>query len=82
MSIPTNNNSRIFRKFVLGAPQLKKATLHLEHGKTFTIEAMNFSSKNIYNEKAFLNGTRIETPFITDPQIMIGGNLKFDMTNK
>ena len=69
-------------EFVLGAPQLKKAILHLTQGKTFTIEAMNISSENIYNEKAFLNGTRIETSVITYPQIMIGGNLKFEMTNK
>jgi len=69
-------------EFVLGAPQLKKATLHLENGKAFTMEAMNISSENIYHDKAFLNGRRIETPFITYAQMMDGGHLKFEMTNK
>jgi predicted alpha-1,2-mannosidase len=69
-------------EFVLGAPQLKKATLHLANGKAFTMEAVNISSENIYHDKAFLNGRRIETPFITYAQIMDGGNLKFEMTNK
>jgi predicted alpha-1,2-mannosidase len=69
-------------EFVLGAPQLKKATLHLANGKAFTMEAVKISSENIYHDKAFLNGRRIETPFITYAQIMDGGNLKFEMTNK
>jgi len=69
-------------EFVLGAPQLKKATLHLENGKAFTMEAMNISSENISHDKAFLNGRRIETPFITYAQMMDGGHLKFEMTNK
>ena len=69
-------------EFVLGAPQLKKATLHLVHGKEFYIEAKNISSENIYNGSAFLNGQPIEKPQLTYPQIMEGGNLKFEMTNK
>jgi predicted alpha-1,2-mannosidase len=69
-------------EFVLGAPQLKKTTLHLANGKAFTMEAVNISSENIYHDKVFLNGRRIETPFITYAQIVDGGNLKFEMTNK
>jgi len=68
--------------FVLGAPQLRKATLHLANGKTFSIEAKNLSSENIYTEKAFLNGKLIEKPFIRYSNIMEGGKLKFMMTNK
>ena len=69
-------------ELVLGAPQLKKATLHLVHGKVFSIEAKNISSENIYKENAFLNGQPIEKPLLTYQQIMEGGNLKFEMTNK
>jgi len=67
---------------VFGAPQLKKARLHLEHGKTFVIEAKHISSENIYTEKTFLNGKLLNKPIITYQQIMAGGNLKFKMTNK
>jgi len=69
-------------EFVLGAPQLRKATLHLAKGKSFSIEANNISSENIYSEKAFLNGKLIEKPCITYMNILDGGELKFKMTRK
>jgi predicted alpha-1,2-mannosidase len=67
-------------EFVLGAPQVSKATLRLAKDKDFTIKAKNLSSVNIYSEKAFLNGGKIEKPFITYQQILEGGNLLFEMT--
>jgi predicted alpha-1,2-mannosidase len=69
-------------EFVLGAPQVSKAMLHQANDRTFTINAKNLSSENIYSEKAYLNGEKIENPFITYRQIMEGGNLLFEMTNK
>jgi predicted alpha-1,2-mannosidase len=69
-------------ELVLGAPQLKKATLHLANGKEFSIEAKNISSENIYRGSALLNGQPIDKLQLTYPQIMDGGNLKFEMTNK
>jgi len=67
---------------VLGAPQVSTAKLHLANDKDFTINAKNFSSANIYSEKAFLNGGKIEKPFITYQQIMEGGKLSSEMTSK
>ena len=69
-------------EFVLGAPQVKKATLHLKNNKTFTIEATNFSNENIYQENAQLNNTSLSKPFITYSEIMTGGTLNFQMTDK
>jgi putative alpha-1,2-mannosidase len=69
-------------EFVFGAPQVKKATLHLKNNKTFTIEAPNFSNENIYQENAQLNKTSLSKPFITYSEIMTGGTLNFQMTNK
>jgi predicted alpha-1,2-mannosidase len=69
-------------EFVLGAPQLRRATLHLSQGRVFSINATNISSENIYSEKVFLNGHRIEKAFLTYQQIIEGGNLNFEMTNK
>lgn len=69
-------------EFVLGAPQVKKATLLLKNNKTFTIQANNFSSENLYQEKPKLNNALISRPFITYSEIMKGGTLQFNMTSK
>ncbi len=73
---PANN------EFILGAPQLKKARLNLKNGKVFEIKAKSISSKNIYSDKAFLNGKMLDKPFITFEQIMNGGSLDFEMGEK
>lgn len=68
-------------EFVLGSPQVQKATLHLPKNKSFTIEAKNFSEQNIYNEIRYLNGNKINKPYITYQDVMLGGNLTFEMTH-
>lgn len=68
--------------FVLGSPQVKKATIHLSNNKTFTIQSINFSEQAIFNEARFLNGNKIINPFVTYQEIMSGGNLTFNMTIK
>jgi putative alpha-1,2-mannosidase len=69
-------------EFVLGAPQVKKANLHLKNNKTFTIEATNFSNENIFQENPKLNSSSLSKPFITYSEIMTGGTLNFQMTDK
>ena len=73
---PTNG------EFVLGSPQVKKATLNLPNEKKFIINAINFSDKNIYNEIRFLNGTKLDKPFVTYREIINGGTLEFKMVIK
>ena len=69
-------------EFILGAPQVKKATLRLKNNKTFTIGAADFSAEIIYQENAKLNNSLIQRPFINYSEIMSGGTLNFQMTNK
>jgi len=69
-------------EFVLGAPQLEKAVLHLINGNQLFIEAGNISAQNIYTEKVLLKGIPVDKRFITYKEIMDGGNLQFQMTNK
>jgi predicted alpha-1,2-mannosidase len=69
-------------EFVLGAPQVKKATLYLKNNKTFTIKATNFSNENIFQENPKLNDASLSKPFITYSEIMSGGTLNFQMTSK
>ena len=70
---PTNG------EFVLGAPQIKKASILLDGGKKFNIEASNFSEGAIYSEEKVLNGLTLIRPIITYKDIMSGGTLKFEM---
>jgi predicted alpha-1,2-mannosidase len=67
-------------EFVFGSPQVKKATIHLSNQKQFTIQAKNFSEKNIFNITRLINDNRIKNPFITYRDIMKGGTLTFEMT--
>jgi len=73
---PTNG------EFILGSPQIKKATLHLTYKKEFSIDVKNFSNENIYNETRFLNNTKLEIPFVSFKEINNGGTLKFEMTKQ
>jgi putative alpha-1,2-mannosidase len=67
--------------FVLGTPQVKKATLHLDQNKRFVIKAQNISKKNIYQENPSLNKVKLDRNYIGYPEIMQGGELKFQMMN-
>ncbi len=66
-------------QYVIGSPLFKKATLHLENGKTFTISAMKNSKSNFYIESAYLNGKLWNNSFINFKDIQLGGDLDFDM---
>ena len=61
---------------------MKNATLNLENGKSFEIEAKNQSEKNVYIEKIELNGKVIKDFTIKHKDIMNGGKMTFYMTNK
>ena len=69
-------------EFVIGAPQIKKAILHLTNNKTFTINTTNFTAENYLQENPKLNNTVLSRPFITYKEIMKGGHLNFQMTRK
>lgn len=66
----------------IGSPAVKAATLHLENGKTFSIEAKNQSDKNVFVEKIELNGKPLNRLYITHPEIMNGGKIVFYMSEK
>lgn len=71
-------------QYDIGRPEFEKATIHLENGKTFVIEAKNSSSKNIYvkqlqlqaNGKAAINNRL----YVMHEDLANGGNLNFTMT--
>lgn len=69
-------------KYQIRSPSVKNATLNLENGKTFEIEAKNQSDKNVYIEKIELNGKTIKDFTIKHQDIMKGGKLIFLMSDK
>ena len=69
-------------EYSLGSPAVKNAVLTLENGKTFTIEAINQSDKNVYVSKVLLNGQPISSHSIKHDDIIKGGKLTFYMTSK
>lgn len=69
-------------EYSIGSPVVKTAELHLENGKTFSIEAKNQSDKNIYIQKMELNGKPLNQFTLKHQDIMNGGKLVFVMGPK
>lgn len=69
-------------EYALSSPIFPKIILHLENGKTFTIESQNYTEKNIFIQKTTLNGKKLKTPFLTHEAILSGGTLMHSLTNK
>lgn len=66
--------------YIIGAPLFEKATIHLENGNTFTIQANNISDSNKYIASAKLNGKEHPYSYFTHDNIKQGGSLVFEMT--
>lgn len=69
-------------EYALGSPAIKSAVLQLENGKTFSVEAVNQSAKNVYVKKVELNGKPLNSRFLTHDDIMNGGKIVFYMDRK
>lgn len=69
-------------EYVFGAPQLPEFVLHLAGGKTFTIKAEGLSETNKYVKSITLNGEPYTKKFISHADIVKGGTLVYQMTDK
>ena len=69
-------------QYQLGSPAIKTAVLHLENGKTLTIEAKDQSDKNVYVKRIELNGQKLNRRYLTHADITNGGKLVFFMDDK
>ena len=65
--------------YVLGAPQIPKATVSLAGGKTLTVVANNLSFENKYVKSVTFNGKPLDKT-IEHADLMSGGELVFEMT--
>lgn len=69
-------------EYVFGAPQLPEFVLHLADGKTFTIKAEGLSEANKYVKSITLNGEPYTKNFISHADIVKGGTLVYQITDK
>jgi predicted alpha-1,2-mannosidase len=68
-------------QYVIGSPVFGKATVTLENGNKFTVEAINNSADNVYIESATLNGEPLNRNYITYSEISNGGTLVLHMSD-
>lgn len=66
-------------QYVLGAPLFKQAVLHLENGKTVTIDAPANSKDNFYVGRLTVDGKDYQKNYLTHSQLLDGAQINFDM---
>ena len=68
--------------YAIGSPVFENAVMKLSNGKCFTVLAPGTSPENKYIKSATLNGVALTRPFISHADIMAGGTLRLEMTDK
>nr|WP_315220740.1 GH92 family glycosyl hydrolase [uncultured Flavobacterium sp.] len=68
--------------YALGSPLVKNAIFNLENGKTFEVETVNQSDKNVFVSKVLLNGKQLDKPFLKHSDVVQGGKITFYMSAK
>ena len=58
-------------------PLFDRATIHLENGRDFTVEADRSSQRDLYVQSVTWNGAALERPWIGHGEILKGGVLRF-----
>ncbi|MCF2503155.1 GH92 family glycosyl hydrolase [Dyadobacter sp. CY107] len=66
-------------QYVIGSPLFKKATLTMEDGKKFTVQAPASNDANMYIQGASLNGKTYDKTFLEHADIQKGGSVQFNM---
>ncbi|RYZ56792.1 MAG: glycoside hydrolase family 92 protein, partial [Chitinophagaceae bacterium] len=66
-------------EYSLGSPLVKSATIKLENGNQFSVEAKNQSKENVYVQGVTLNGVALKKPVLLHSELMKGGKLVFRM---
>jgi putative alpha-1,2-mannosidase len=69
-------------EYALGSPVVKSAVLKLENGRTLTIRADGQHEKNVYVKSVTLNGRRLDRRYLTHAEIVGGGTLVFEMSER
>ena len=67
-------------QYVVGTPYFKHVALHLENGKTVTIDADNNSPDNRYINRLTVNGAEYDKTYLTHTDLLRGAALRFDLS--
>lgn len=67
-------------EYSIGSPIFPRATIRLEHGSKFTIEAASSSKTNMFIDSATLNGNNHSTTVLLHSDVQRGGTLSFTMS--
>ena len=65
--------------YTIGSPVVENAEINLENGNVFKIIVNNQSVENIYIQSLQLNGKEYDKTYLNHKDIMIGGELVFNM---
>lgn len=69
-------------QYEISSPMFKKLMINLENGKKFQVTAPKLSEHNIYIKSVKINGKAYHKSYVTYEQIMAGGHIELEMTNK
>jgi len=69
-------------QYVLGAPLFKKITLNFENGKNLVINAVNNNASHRYINKLTINGKLYNKNWLAHPELIKGGAIYFEMSDK
>lgn len=67
-------------QYVLGTPAFKKMKLHLENGKSVTLEAPDNNTENRYIRSLHIDGKESTRNYLTHEELMKGATLTFQMS--
>ncbi len=65
--------------YFIHGPRVPEITFHLTNGKTFTVSAEHAGGKNLYVQRATLNGRALDEPSFHHGDLVAGGELHFLM---
>jgi putative alpha-1,2-mannosidase len=68
--------------YYIGSPVFGRSAIHLEGGKTFTVEAAGTSAGNRYVQSAELNGKPLNRAWLTHDEVVRGGTLVLHMDSR
>jgi predicted alpha-1,2-mannosidase len=66
-------------EYAIGSPLFKRATLHLENGRDFTVSAPENSERNLFVQSATLNGVPYTKAYLPHDVIFRGGLLELKL---
>ncbi|MDE5685535.1 MAG: glycoside hydrolase family 92 protein, partial [Paramuribaculum sp.] len=69
-------------RYEIGTPLFSSVRIHLDNGKTFTVNAPGVSDKNIYIKGVKVNGKPYDLSYITHDMITSGATVDFEMTDE